>query len=52
MYIQMLHHFCNTSFLDDGLKSGRMYLGNNKSWKIYQAIPAEYHKINKAIQKN
>ena len=29
MYIQKLHHFCNTSFPDDGPKSIRKYLGNN-----------------------
>ena len=29
MYIQKLHHFCNTSSPDDGPKSGRNYLGNN-----------------------
>ena len=29
MYIQKLHHFCNTSFSEDGPQSGRKYLGNN-----------------------
>ena len=29
MYIQKLYHFCNTSTLDDGIKLGRKYLGNN-----------------------
>ena len=29
IYIQKLHHFCNTSFPDDGPKLGRNYLGNN-----------------------
>ena len=29
MYIQKLHHFCNTSFPDDGPLLGRKYLGNN-----------------------
>ena len=27
MYIQKLHHFCNTSSPDDGQKLGRTYLG-------------------------
>ena len=52
MYIQKLHHFCNTSFPDDGLKSGRKYLGNKQLWKMYQSIPAEYYKINTAIWKD
>ena len=52
MYIQKLHHFCNTSSPDDGPKLGRKYLGNNLLWKVYQPIPAEYHKINTAIQKD
>ena len=29
MYIQKLHHFCNTSSPDDGPQLGRKYLGNN-----------------------
>ena len=29
MYIQKLHHFCNTSSPDDGPKLGRKYLENN-----------------------
>ena len=29
MYIQKLHHFCNTSPLDDWLRLGGKYLGNN-----------------------
>ena len=29
MYIQKLHHFCNTSSPDDGPKLGGKYLGNN-----------------------
>ena len=29
MYIQKLHHFCDTSLPDDGLELGRKYLGNN-----------------------
>ena len=29
MYIQKLHHFCNTSSADDDPKLGRKYLGNN-----------------------
>ena len=29
MYIQKLHHFCNTSSPDDGPKLDRKYLGNN-----------------------
>ena len=49
MYIQKLHHFFNTSSPDDGLKSGRKYLGNKQLWKIFQSIPAEYSKINTAI---
>ena len=28
MYIQKLHHFCNTSSFDDGPMLGRKYLGN------------------------
>ena len=50
MYIQKSHHFCNTPSLDGGPKSGRKYLGNKQLWKIYQPIPAEYHKINTAIR--
>ena len=42
MYIQKLHHFCNTYSPDDGLKSGRKYLENNLSWMIYPLIRAEY----------
>ena len=52
MYMQKLHHFCNTSSPDDGPKSGRKYLGNRQLWKIYQSIPAEYYKINTAIWKD
>ena len=29
MYIQKLHHFCNTSSPDDGPELDRKYLGNN-----------------------
>ena len=29
IYIQKLHHFCNTSSPDDGPKLDRKYLGNN-----------------------
>ena len=29
MYIQKLHHFCNTSSSDNGPEFGRKYLGNN-----------------------
>ena len=29
IYIQKLHHFCNTSPSDDDPKLGRKYLGNN-----------------------
>ena len=29
MYIQKLHHLCNTSSPDDAPKLGRKYLGNN-----------------------
>ena len=29
MYIQKLHHFCNTYSPDDGPKLGWKYLGNN-----------------------
>ena len=46
------HDNCNTSSPDDGPKSGRKYLGNNKLWKTYQLITAKYHKINTAIQKD
>ena len=49
MYIQKLHHFCNTSSPDDGPKSGGKYLENKQLWKIYQSIPAEYYKIKTAI---
>ena len=52
MYIQKLHHFCNTSSLGNGHKSGRKYLRNKQLWKIYQSIPAEYDKINMAIWKD
>ena len=52
MYIQKLHHFCNTSSPDDGPKLGRKYLENKELWKIYQSIPAEYYKINTAIWKD
>ena len=51
MYLQKLHHFCNTSSSDDDPRLGRKYLGNNL-WKIYQPIPAEYHEINTAIRKD
>ena len=51
MYIQKLHHFCNTFFTDDGLKLGRKNLGNNKLWKVNQPIPAEYPKIDWPIRK-
>ena len=44
MYIQKLHHFCNTSSPDDGPKLGRKYSGNKQLWKIYQSIPTKYHK--------
>ena len=52
MYIQKLHHFCNTSSPDDSPKSGRKYLGNEQLWKIYQSVPAEYYRINTAIRKD
>ena len=52
MFIQMLHHFCNTPSSDDGLKMGRKYSGNNELWNVYQPIPVEYHKINTAIRKD
>ena len=52
MYIQKLHHFCNTSSPDDGPKSDRKYLGNKQLWKIYQSISAEYYIINTAIWKD
>ena len=52
MYIQKLHPFCNTSSPDDGPKLGRKYLGNKQLRKIYQPIPAEYHKINTAIRQD
>ena len=52
MYIQKLHHFCNTSSADDGPESDRKYLGNKQSWKIYQSIPAEDYQINTAIWKD
>ena len=29
MYIEKLHHFCNTTSPEDDPKLGRMYLGNN-----------------------
>ena len=29
MYIQKLHHFCNTPSFDDDPKLSRKYLGNN-----------------------
>ena len=50
MYIQKLHHFCNTSSPDDGPKSARKYLGNKQLGKIYQSIPAEYYEMNTAIK--
>ena len=52
MYIQKLHHFCNTSSPDDGPKSVRKYLENKQLSKIYQWIPSEYYKINMAIWKD
>ena len=52
MYIQKLHHFWDTSSLDDDPKLGRKYLGNNKLWKVYQPIPTEDHKIDTAIRKD
>ena len=52
MYVQKLHHFCNTSSPDDSPKLGRKYLGNKQLRKIYQSIPDEYYKINTAIWKN
>ena len=30
MYIQKLHHFCNTSSPNEGPKSNRKYLGNKQ----------------------
>ena len=51
VYIQKLHHFCNTSSPDDGPKSDRKYLRNKLLWKIYQSIPAVY-KIHMAIWKD
>ena len=38
--------------MEDGQKLGRKYFGNNWLWKVYQTIPAEYHKINAAIRKD
>ena len=29
IYLKKLHHFCNTSSLDDGPKLSRKYMGNN-----------------------
>ena len=52
MYIQKLHHFCNTSSPDEGLMLGRKCLGNNLLWKIYQPILTEYHKIDTATRKD
>ena len=52
MYIQKLHPFCKTPSFDDAPKSGRKYLGNKQSLKIYQSIPAEYNKIDTAIWKD
>ena len=37
---------------DEGPKSDRKYLENNKLWKVYQPIPVEYHKIDTTIQKD
>ena len=51
MYLQKLHHFCNTSSPDDGQHLGRKYRENNKSWNFHQPIPTEYHKIYMAIRK-
>ena len=52
MYIQKLHHFCNTSSPDDGPRLGRKYMGNNWLQKVYQPIPAEYHKIDSVTWKD
>ena len=52
MHIQKLYYFCNTSSRDDGPKLGRKYLENNWLRKVYQPIPAKYHKINTAIWKD
>ena len=49
MYIEKLHHFCSTFYLDDGPNLGRKYLGNNLLWKVHQPIPAEYLVLNTAI---
>ena len=52
MYIQKLHHFCNTFSPDDRPKSDRKNLGNKQLWKINQSISDEYYKINKPIWKD
>ena len=38
MYIQKLHHFCNTSTPDNGPRLGRKYLGNNLYIYIYVCV--------------
>ena len=52
MQKQKLLYFCNSSFPDDGLKSGRKYLGYKQLWKIHQSILAKHYKINTAIWKD
>ena len=39
MYIQKLHHFCNTSCVDDGPKSGRKFLEINKYGRFINRFP-------------
>ena len=48
MQKQKLHHFCNRSSPDDGLKSGRKYEGY--VWIIHKSIPDEYDKSNTGIR--
>ena len=47
MYIQKLHHFCNTFSPDDGPNLGRKYLGYYYLWKVYQPITVEYQYSNR-----
>ena len=50
MQKQKLHHFCNRSSPDDGLKSGRKYKGYIQLWTMYKSFPAEYDKSNMGIR--
>ena len=50
MQKQKLHLFCNRSFPNDGVKSGRKYLGYIQLWTIHKSIPAEYDKSNTGIR--